>query len=56
MFGSSWLDAPLAADGFSLALPSGVLQLRHWDELGELPEVLGGGGEVELVPGTTRAA
>ena len=25
-------------------------QLRHWDELGELPEVLSGGGEEELVP------
>ena len=25
-------------------------QLRHWDELGELPEVLNGGGEEELVP------
>jgi hypothetical protein len=27
-------------------------QLRHRDELGELPEVLSGGGEEELVLGT----
>jgi len=26
-------------------------QLRHWDELGELPEVLSGGGEEEFILG-----
>ena len=29
---------------------------RHRDELGELPEVLGGGCEVELVTGAIRAS
>ena len=29
---------------------------RHRDELGKLAEVLGCGGEVELVPGAVRAA
>ena len=36
-------------------LPSSGRRLRDWDQLGELAEVLGGGGEEELVLGTIRA-
>src|SRR4051812_11422052 len=35
--------------------PSSGRRLRDRDQLGELAEVLGGGGEEELVPGTIRA-
>src|SRR5687768_6574773 len=36
-------------------LPSSGRRLRDRDQLGELAEVLGGGGEEELVLGTIRA-
>src|SRR3954453_16287985 len=36
-------------------LPSSGRRLRDQDQLGELAEVLGGGGEEELVLGTIRA-
>ena len=35
---------------------SGDLWLWHRDQLGEFPEVLGGGGEVELITGATGPA
>ena len=38
------------------APPSGQFRLRHRDELGELPEVLDGGCEVELVAGPVRSS
>jgi hypothetical protein len=37
------------------AVPSSGRRLRDRDQLGELAEVLGGGGEEELVLGTIRA-
>lgn len=40
----------------SRLMPSGLCESGHWSELGELSEVLGGGGEQELVAGAAWSA